>query len=95
VKNARLREAARRVAQGYAPVPTDSFLIYAILGASLVFITLAAANRLYGFDSFAHPVITGALTTVGAIAGLTWRVVQMKRHRTAHRAEYDKVSDDV
>jgi hypothetical protein len=95
MKNARLREAARRIAQGYAPVPTDSFLIYAILGASLVFITLAAASGLYGFDSLAHPVITGALTGLGALAGLTWRIVQTKRHRVAHQAEYDKASDHV
>jgi hypothetical protein len=93
MKNARLREAARRLAQGYAPVPTDSYFIYALLGASLVFIALAAANRLYQFDSLAHPEITGPLTALGAVAGLSWRIVQMRRHRTAHQAEYDKAAD--
>ena len=84
------KEAAREVAEGYAPRPQDGFVMYGAVGILLAGLALFAFGRFYDFDFSFHPLLAVAVIAVGCVGALVLLVIRRRRHRTAHQAEYDK-----
>lgn len=89
MKNLQLKEAARRRAERYAPAPVDTRLMYGVVAASMMLVATIAAAAFYGLELEAHLSAVAALASAAFIGGLLVRIVQVSRHRRAHRFEYD------
>jgi hypothetical protein len=95
MKDVNRKEAARVLAEAYAPAPTDSRLIYGLVAASLVMLGAAAAGAFYSVDLLPHLGAILGLSLVAFAAGLIFRRMQMSRHRKAHRSEYHGIGEAV
>ena len=89
------RERARLKAETYAPAPTDSRLLYGIIAASLLLVAALGAGAFYAVDVSRHPIALLVLVVLAFGAGLVVRRVQSRRHRKAHRVEYDRTGGDT
>jgi Flp pilus assembly protein TadB len=93
MKDLQLKEIARERAEAYAPAPTDSRLLYGVIAASLLIIAAIAVAAFYGLDLSRHLGTVSVLAMVAFAAGLIFRRLQSRRHRRAHRAEYESVAE--
>ncbi len=88
------KEAAREVAEGYAPQPMDGTVMYGFVGAMLALLGLIAFGAFYDFDLSIHPLEAIAVIATASAVALVLRFIRHRRHATAHRAEYDRISHD-
>lgn len=89
------RDAARRRAEVYAPRPTDTRFMYGIIAVSMLLVGMAVIGGFYGVDLWTSPWLIALLVALAALVGLLVRRLRMRRHRTAHRQEYDRQPGDA
>jgi uncharacterized membrane protein YeaQ/YmgE (transglycosylase-associated protein family) len=87
------KEAARKLAEGYAPRPQDGFVMYAVVGVLLAGLALFTFGQFYNFDFSFHPLLAVTVLAAGCIGALVLLTVRRRRHNAAHRREYDKEPD--
>ena len=91
MKDEKRRGVARGLAEEYAPRPISSYPMYGIVGASLAGLGLYAFAVFYDVDLVAYPVWIVVALLATFFASIVLRMVRSRRHRAAHRHEYDKL----
>lgn len=95
MKDQRRKDEARVRAQAYAPVPTDSRLLYGVVSASLLLVLVLIVGGFYAVDPLRYPLALTGLMALAFGLGLIVRRVRLRRHRHAHRMEYDKAGEEA
>jgi len=95
LKNEVRREAARERAEAYAPRPQDTRFMYGTIAVSVLLIGMAVIGGFYDVDLWTRPWIIVLLVALAAAIGLLIRRLRMRRHRSAHRQEYDRHLGDA
>ena len=90
MKDDKRRGAARKLAEGYAPRPISSLLMYGIVGSSAAGIGLVAVASFYDVDPLAHPLWVAAILLTVFVGSMVFRMIRSRRHAAAHRHEYRK-----
>ena len=69
--------------------------MYGIVAVSVLLIGMAVIGGFYDVNLWTRPWLIALLIGLAAVAGLLIRRVRMRRHRAAHRQEYDRQPGDV
>lgn len=91
MKNKFLSDRAKAVAEVYAPRPQSSAVIYGVVATSLASVALVLFCRFYDLDAVAYPLWIGGAGVLIFLASMILQLHLVRRHRTAHRVEYDKL----
>ena len=94
MRDTQRQETALLRAEAYAPAPTDSRLLYGVVAASMLVVAAIAVAAFYGVDLSRHLGAVLLLAVLAFAAGLIFRRLQSRRHRRAHRAEYESAASD-
>ncbi len=84
------KENATEMAEGYAPKPIDSSVMYGLVGIGIAGLALFAFNRFYGFDFSLHPFLALLIIAAVCVGALVLRALRTRRHGRAWKTEYDK-----
>ncbi len=84
------RQAARQAAQEYAPRPESGLAMYAAVGIVLSGLALLLFGRFYDIDMLTHPLWAFGLVGVVFAGAICLWLVRSRRHKQAHRIEYDR-----
>lgn len=94
MKDKHRKEEARLRAQAYAPAPTDSRLLYVVVSASLMLVIVFVVGGFYQVNPLHYPAALLGLVALALGSGLVVRRLQLRRHRKAHRIEYENDSEE-
>ena len=89
MKDPARRDAAQLKAEGYAPRPKDSRLIYVTVAVAMLLVSMAAVGGFYALDVWSNVPLVLLLAALASAAALLLRRAQLSRHNQAHRLEYE------
>lgn len=79
---------ARRAANGYAPVPDDSALMYGMVGLVLGGLLMITLSEFYSFSLVPHGIMITAGLITAFIAGAALRALRKRAHARAYDDEF-------
>lgn len=85
---------AREAANGYAPKPNGSSILYGLIAVTLMGMAIIIVSIFYQADMGAFPISIGIVLALAFVGGVVLRRRRRRQHSVAYAEEYARHTSD-